>query len=151
MVKLASGTSCLETGHIRACTIEALHESCEFLQNSCSSTSYTTASRFKYIICRTDSFSQLMRTVSYFNFTGLLHWIWACYISRSVARNDIIYWWWWWWRWWWWRWWHDVCISPSEGACCASDCQLVSRHIAYVCRQETSCQTASVCEYPLNN
>jgi len=39
--------------------------------------------------------------------------------------------------------------SPSEGACCTQDCQLVSQHVAYVCRQETSCQTASFCEYPL--
>jgi len=43
----------------------------------------------------------------------------------------------------------SMCDSPSEGACCTSDCQLISRHVAYVCRQETSCQTTSLCEYPL--
>jgi len=43
-----------------------------------------------------------------------------------------------------------VCNSPSEGACCSSDCQLVSQHVGYVCRQETTCQTASLCEYPLS-
>ena len=39
--------------------------------------------------------------------------------------------------------------SPSEGACCTPDCQLVSQHVAHVCRQETICQAASFCEYPL--
>jgi len=39
--------------------------------------------------------------------------------------------------------------SPSEGACCTSDCRLISQYSAHVCRQDTSCQTASFCEYPL--